>query len=107
MPAGDPAGYLPNVKRARRRKGQPVYQPRKLRKRLGPVGDSQTGGTMAPPNLSVDVPKPKFPIVKKPRRSGYQPDMPEKIAPPGMRRRPFPHKGSARGGRRRYFGRAR
>lgn len=28
MPAGDPAGYLPAVKRSRRKKGQPTYQPR-------------------------------------------------------------------------------
>lgn len=28
MPAGDPAGYLPNVLKARKRKGQPAYQPR-------------------------------------------------------------------------------
>lgn len=33
MPAGDPAGYLPNVLKARKRKGQPAYQPRGKRKR--------------------------------------------------------------------------
>jgi hypothetical protein len=28
MPAGDPAGYLPNVLKSRKRKGQPLYQPK-------------------------------------------------------------------------------
>ena len=31
MPAGDPAGYLPNVVKSRKSKGQPAYQPRKSR----------------------------------------------------------------------------
>lgn len=29
MPAGDPAGYLPNVLKARKRRKLPAYQPRK------------------------------------------------------------------------------
>lgn len=28
MPLGDPAGYLPNVKKSRKKRGQPVYQPK-------------------------------------------------------------------------------
>lgn len=50
MPAGDPAGYLPNVLKSRKRKGQTPYHPRR-RRNLGPSvpkGDAQTGGTEAP-----------------------------------------------------------
>lgn len=105
MPAGDPAGYLPNVVRKRKRLGQPAYQPRKNRKRFGPVGDKKTGGTMAPPNLSISVPRPEFPTIKNPRRDGYPQEPPQKRARPGMRRRPIPLKPGRRGGRRHYLGR--
>lgn len=47
MPAGDPAGYLPSVKRARRRKGQPTYQPRAKRGGMKAIKAS-TGGATAP-----------------------------------------------------------
>jgi hypothetical protein len=31
MPKGDPAGYLPNVVKSRKSKGEPAYQPRSQR----------------------------------------------------------------------------
>jgi hypothetical protein len=64
MPLGDPAGYLPNVLKARKRNGQPAYQPRAARgqgrARKAPAAPtahtggkpSFTGGAMAPPSLS-------------------------------------------------------
>lgn len=104
MPAGDPAGYLPSVRRSRKRKGQPVYQPRKPRRH--PIGDPLTGVTRAPDFGTA--PRPQFPKIKKPRRDGYPQPAPQlthkrvrpgdMIKPPNLRRR-------RRGGRRRYMGR--
>lgn len=33
MPKGDPAGYLPNVVKSRKRKGEPTYQPKPYKAR--------------------------------------------------------------------------
>lgn len=57
MPFGDPAGYLPNVRKSRKRKGQPEYQPkskyvrRAERQAAGgarPMIDPGTGGAVGP-----------------------------------------------------------
>lgn len=49
MPAGDPAGYLPKVRRARKRRGQSPYQPRSKR--------SDVYGSQMQPG---SAPKPHF-----------------------------------------------
>jgi hypothetical protein len=62
MPHGDPAGYLPSVLKARKRKGQKAYQPG--RKRRGQVPASPKVSFLpvkssAKPKLDLKVPPPR------------------------------------------------
>ena len=61
MPAGDPAGYLPNVRKARKAKGESEYQPRSKQK----LTQSTPGGGRSPrPHFEHD------PKMQRPRPKG-------------------------------------
>lgn len=47
MPAGDPAGYLPSVKRARAKRGERIYQPR-AKRGAKPISTPSAPGTQLP-----------------------------------------------------------
>lgn len=96
MPAGDPAGYLPNVRRARKRSGQPEYQPR---------------SKQSPPSRPRNVPSPgqgdnaKFsPMTQSTPGGGSSKPRPQFQHDPHMQR-PRP-KGQPRGGTVTFPGRA-
>lgn len=56
MPMGDPAGYLPRVKRARKRAGKPEYEPKAKY-----MPRSMRGMLPKLPNVGgASIPKPEF-----------------------------------------------
>lgn len=66
MPAGDPAGYLPHVQRARLKRIQRQgAKPFRGRKPPRPKMDPATGGVIAPPGKSKTMPGNLVPLPRR------------------------------------------